>query len=362
MTISEQLRLAPERCDQRSAALHGAKMPACADLEIAEIAGAEIRHGVMFEIPPDVFNRVELRSIGRQIFQGDASVEALEVLLHQPRAVRLQPIPNDEQLLADRRREGLQELHHLWALDRAGEESKVKPPEAHSGDHRQLLPGEAVLQDRCLTPWGPGTRAAGSFGQTRLVDEDDYSALPRSDFFTAGHRFCFQVRIAASSRCRARPVGRCTLQPSCCSCRHTEDWENSTPKRSLISIPMRGSVHSSLVKPAAIAPLFSALISSARCASSSLEGRPKRFGRCSAAMPPFSCSFVQRNTDWRETPTRRATSAGQMPAASSRMPCLRRCSSSSSFRSISIATSNETIRGTWTASELKSVSHLRNSQ
>src|SRR6185437_16108655 len=254
------------------------------------------------------------------------------------------------------------ELHDLWTLDRPGEESKVEAPEAHSSNHRQLLPGEAVLQDWCLAPWGPGARAAGSFRQTRLVDEDDYSALPRSDFFMAGHLFCFHVRIAASSRWRASPAGRCTLQPSCCSCRHTEDCENSIPKRSLISMPIRGSVHSSLAKPAANAPAFSALISSARCASSSFGGRPKRSGRRSATMPPFSCSLVQRSTDWRETPTRRATSAGQTPAASSRIPCLRRLSSSSSFRSISIGTSNETTRGTWTASEPKSVIHLRNSQ
>src|SRR6185437_12636202 len=238
-------------------------------LEISEVTGAEVRHGMVFEISPDVFNRVELGSIGGQILQGDLSIQTFQVLLHESRTVRLKPIPDYEQLFADRRCECLQELHDLWTLDRAGEESKVEAPEAHSSNHRQLLPGKAVLQDWCLAPWGPGARAAGSFGQTRLVDEDDYSALPRSDFFMAGHLFCFHVRIAASSRWRASPAGRCTLQPSCCSCRHTEDCENSIPKRSLISMPIRGSVHSSLAKPAANAPAFSALISSARCASSS---------------------------------------------------------------------------------------------
>src|SRR6185437_11575582 len=85
-----------------------------------------------------------------------------------------------------------------------GEEAEVEAPEAHAGNRRELLPGEAVLQNRCLALGGPGTRAAGSLGQTRLVDEDDYSALPRRDFFISGHLFFFQVAIAASSRSRAR--------------------------------------------------------------------------------------------------------------------------------------------------------------
>src|SRR5579863_4818833 len=270
MTNSEQLCLLPERSDQRRSALHRAEMSARAMPQIAEVTSTEVRHGMMLEVSPDVFDGVELGSVGRQILQSDAAVESIQVLLDQPRTVRLQAIPDDQQLLADRPLQGLEELHHLRALDRAGEETKVKAPGAHPGDHRELLPGEAVLQYRRLPSGGPGTCAAGSLGQTRFVDEDDYSPLPRCDFFIAGHLFSFQVRIAASSRSRARPVGRCTLQPNCCSVRQTEDCENSTPKRSLISIPMRGSVHSSLVKPAASVPAFNALINSAHCASSSL--------------------------------------------------------------------------------------------
>src|SRR6185437_481541 len=304
MTISEQLCLLPEGGDERRAPLHRAQAPAGATLEIAEIAGAEVRHGVVLQVAPDVFNGIELWGVGGQILQGDLRAQALEILFDQSRAMRLQAIPYDQESAADRLVQGLKELHHLRALDRAGE--------------------EAVLQHRRLALRRPGACAAGSLGQTRLVNEDDYSALPRGDFFIAGHLLSFQVRMAASSRCRARPVGRCTLHPNCCSSLQTEDCENCTPKRSLISMPMRGSVHSSLVKPAANAPLLRASISSVRCASLSLGGRPKRCGRFRAAMPPRSCNFVHRNTDCRVTPTRRATSAGHTPALSSRMPCLRR--------------------------------------
>lgn len=94
-------------------------MPARANLWVAEIAGTEVRHGAMFEVPLDVFDGVELGSIGRQVLQGDASGEPLEV---QARAVRLQPISYDDQLLADPRRESLQELDHLGPSMKPGKE------------------------------------------------------------------------------------------------------------------------------------------------------------------------------------------------------------------------------------------------
>src|SRR5579863_116303 len=362
MTISEQLRLLPEGRDQSWPPLHRAQMPARTVPQVAKIAGAVIRHRVPLEVAPDVLDGIELGRVGRQVLKEDATVLGLQIVFDHSRAVRLQSVPHDQQLLADRRLQRLQELDDLRALDRTFEEAKVEAPKTHPCHDRKLLPGEAVLQDGGLSLRSPSTCAAGSLRQTRLVDEDDYSPLPRGDFFSAGHLFCFQLRIAASSRSRARPVGRCTLQPSSCRILQTEDCASFTPKRSSISIPTRGSVHSSLVKPAARAPAFNNLMSCARCSSLSLGGRPKRSARFKPEDPPCSCSFLQRNTDWRDTPTRRATSAGHTPAARRRIPRFLRRSSSCNCCSISIATSNVTIRGTSTASVAKSVIHLSKSQ
>ena len=91
---------------------------------------------------------------------------------------------------------------------------KQKSPVTQAGDHRELLPAEAVLQHGRLALRGPGSCATRSLGQTRLVDEDDYSALSRSDFFGSGHLLTFHCRTTRSSRSRAWPVGRRTLQPS----------------------------------------------------------------------------------------------------------------------------------------------------
>src|SRR6185437_5005566 len=124
-------------------------------------------------------------------------------------AVRLQTVPDDQQFSADGGRERFEKLNDLRALDRTREQAEVEAPEAHPGDGRELLPTEAVLQDRSLTAGSPGARATGTFGQTGLVYEDEDSSLPRCDFFSSGHLLCFQEEIARSSRCRAWPVGRC---------------------------------------------------------------------------------------------------------------------------------------------------------
>src|SRR6185312_2801155 len=107
--------------------------------------------------------------------------------------------------------------------DRAIEQAEVEPPVAQAGNHRQLFPAEAVLKDRSLALRSPCSCATRSLGQTRFVDEDDYSALSRSDFFSSGHLLAFHCRTARSSRSRAWPVGRCTLQPSRPSNRQTEE-------------------------------------------------------------------------------------------------------------------------------------------
>src|ERR1019366_10372440 len=132
---------------------------------------------------PDVLHRVELWSVGGQVLKLDRTTLSLDIVAYQARSMRGETIPDDQELATDVRLQSFEELDNLRALDRSGEQSEVEAPEAHPSDHRQLLPSEAVLQDRCLASGRPSSRAAGTFGQTRLVDEDDHSSLPRSAFF-----------------------------------------------------------------------------------------------------------------------------------------------------------------------------------
>src|SRR5579883_2043379 len=284
---SKELCLAPERPHERRAALHRAQTGAGVMAQLTEVASTEVRHGVRLEVRPDVLDRIELGSIGRQVLEGDRAALFLDVLTYELGAMRLQPVPDDQKLASDRGMKGFQELDHLRGLDRAVEETEVEPQGADPSHHRELLPAEGVLQDRRLAPGSPGACAAGTFGKTRLVYEDDDSSLPRGDFFRAGHLLAFQLRIAPSSRSRARPVGRCTLQPIPASNRHTELGTRCTPNFSSIKVPMRLSVHISVEYPAAIAPCFNSCASSRAGPRRAAAGGPARHAGRACRSPPL---------------------------------------------------------------------------
>ena len=97
--------------------------------EVAQITSAAVRHSVMFEITADVVDGVELGRVGREVPERDSAGLWHEVLADKLRAMSLQAIPDDQQLLADRRLQCLHELEHLGRADRAGVEAEVEAPE-----------------------------------------------------------------------------------------------------------------------------------------------------------------------------------------------------------------------------------------
>jgi len=187
MTTSErQFRLLPERPHQRWAALHGAQSPARVGLQIGHVDGASVGQLVLLEMPPDVFGGVELRGIRWKRFDLHCTAEGFEILTHQRAAVDRRTVPDDHQSLPDLLTQRVQELDDLRSFDRAREESEVEAAEGNSGDHRQLMPVKVVLKDRGL-PFGcPSLHPRGPLAQSRLVDEDDDSALFGGVFFRAG--------------------------------------------------------------------------------------------------------------------------------------------------------------------------------
>ena len=73
--------------------------------------------------------------------------------------------------------------------------------------------------------------------RTELVYEDDGSALFGAVFFSVGHRFVFQWRMACSSRLMWRPLGRWQEKFSPLSSRHTPDSEYRLPLIFSMSLP-----------------------------------------------------------------------------------------------------------------------------
>src|SRR5689334_1963110 len=128
----------PECGHECAASLHGAQVSARALPQIAQVACAEVGHRMVFEIGPDVFDRIELRCVSGQILQRQRSVLLLDVGSDQTRAVGLQTIPDNQYLATNGGLQGLQKLDYLRTFDRTREEAEVESPEAHSGNYREL--------------------------------------------------------------------------------------------------------------------------------------------------------------------------------------------------------------------------------
>src|ERR1043165_2915731 len=99
---------------------------------------------MLLAIPPDVFHRVEFRSVSRQILQMDSSALRRHILAHQTAAMSGQAIPNNRQLGADVPLKVFQELDYLWSLDAAGKKPEIEIPHSNARHGREALPIEGV--------------------------------------------------------------------------------------------------------------------------------------------------------------------------------------------------------------------------
>jgi hypothetical protein len=174
----------------------------------------------------------------------------------------------------------------LGRADGAFNELEVDAPESDARHGRELVPCEAVLQDRRLAFGRPGANAVRPLAYSGLIDEDDDSAFSRAVFFSAGQRFFFQCRMAASSRFLARPLGRWHEKFSPLSSRHTPDSEYRLELIFSMSLPTRASVHRSVAYPCAKAPASSASTNRFFSISLSCGGRPVRGARSPRAPAP----------------------------------------------------------------------------
>src|SRR6185312_14741830 len=363
MTISQrQFCLLPERSHQRCAALHGAEASARVGLQIGHVDGTAIGQLVMLEVPPDVFGGVELRGIRRQRFDLHRTLERFEVLAHERAAMDRGTVPDNQQPLSYLLTQRVQELDDLRPFDGAGKEPEVEASEGNARDNRELMPIEVILQDRGLPFGRPGLHPRGPLAQSRLVDEDDDSALSCGVFFRAGQRSRFQRAMAGSLRSSARELGRWEENPSAVSIRPTWLSLYRCPLCRSISTPTRESVHRSVGKPSASAPCNNALSNSARCCSLNLEGRP-RTPAMRPSNPSFCRSWFQVLTVVRVTPTRRATSAWATPLSSSRPARMRRrCRSFAIFSDLRIDPPPNMQHHVGQRISAQVASHLRKSQ
>jgi hypothetical protein len=222
-----------------------------------------------------------------------------------------------------------QELHHLRTTDRTGKQAKVKLCPSDPRHGRQMLPVKMVLKNRGLSFGRPRPTTMRPLAQPTLVDKDYRSLLPVGFFLSSGQRFFFQLSIFSSSRSKARRAGLWQLQPSPCKIRHTWAGWYLTPHSCSIRSATLKVVHSSVSYPRAWAPCFNLASTRRRSAVLSKGFLPARPAFLSPRNPDSLSSLSQRLTDWRCTPTRRATSDCGIPRRNSRAAFRRRCSNAS---------------------------------
>ena len=183
------------------------------EVELREVLAADVAQLAAFQIRPDPFDGVEIRRITWKLLQmdtlgGSPSQEVLDRLA----TVNGSSIPNDKEFAAHLAQEQTQETDHLGAVigPRLGLQEEA-PVAAECADGRAMIAGEGDAQHRRLLSARPGPHVMGEQIEPRLVYPDKTPFLVVGLFLSAGQRCSHHTRMAASSRCVARSMGRCTL-------------------------------------------------------------------------------------------------------------------------------------------------------
>jgi len=268
---------------------------------------------MVLPVSPDVLHGVKLWSIGRQVLKTDGAGLFGHKVFNQATTVGFGAIPNHHQLSFNVTLKMGEKLNDLGASNTARMQLKVKVPPGNPGYRRKLLPVKRILQHRSLSFRRPCPTTVRPLAEPTLVDEHYCAPLALGFFLSSGQRRFFHRLMAGSSRSSARPVGRWQLQPSFFNNQLTCPAWYFTPKSRSISSATRSSVQRLVSYPNAWAPRLSPSSKRLRSASFNRDLRPARPACLSPSRPCSSICLAQRLTDWRCTPTSRATAASLNP-------------------------------------------------
>ena len=328
-----KLRLFPEGPNKGGAFLHSAQRLSGMFGEVAEVFGTEVGHFMAFPVAPDVFGGIEFRGIGRQSCQMNATFLLGQVVAYTTAAMSRQSIPDDQNLSLDMPLQMAEEIDHLRRLDGAGIKTEIELPPGDAGDGREALPVEVKFQLRRLPARSPGSADMRTFREAAFVYEYDGSAFAAGFFLRAGQVYCFQRRIASSSRSIAFLEGRWQLQPRLLSSLETWAGWYETPQTSWMTRVMRGRVHRLVSYPRASGPSTSTRRRRSFWGWLKRAFRPARPADRNPRMPSCLSTRAHRETEVSLTFSSRATSDCFFPLRSSAAPSRRRCSRALKARS-----------------------------
>ena len=138
----------------------------------SRLAGQKLAKRMTLEPSPEEFHWIQARRIRRQECHLDVAAGGILVLPDKSAAMRLQPVPDDQQALLEVRAQRLEELHVLLFLDAAFVQPEHALGARESGDDRDVRPVEVELDDGRLALWRPGSHACWPLAQAGFVDVD----------------------------------------------------------------------------------------------------------------------------------------------------------------------------------------------
>lgn len=187
----------------------------------SEVFTDKLRQVCPGQVTPEVFDRIEFWSIGRQEFCREPVGLPSNPSLNTTSTMRGEAVPDQDHLPpANMAFECLEIAQDLWLFhcSRLQSQAQADTPCAGTGDQagdgRQAFPVEGGYQNGSLPARGPGAADAGPFRKTTFIQENQQGPGAASLFLIRGQRDRTQCRITSSLRSRAFCSGRWQLHPS----------------------------------------------------------------------------------------------------------------------------------------------------
>lgn len=219
--MSEQFTVFQESACQIRLALDPTLGLANLAMDLTDMIRTKVRHFSSGYVCPEIFNRVQIRSIRGQRFCPQPTSLRPDVIFNDPATVCGQRIPDKKQLAsAQHTFKPFQMSNHIGTANRTIFRTKKQPDLASSrscdqcSDGRQALPTERLPQDRGLSARRPRPAHGRSLGKAAFVQESDEPVQLADFFLRRGQRSSVHCRTTLLLRLRACLSGFWQLHPS----------------------------------------------------------------------------------------------------------------------------------------------------
>lgn len=174
---SPQRSLFPASGDDQGALLCTLELVARSGLQLVEVVWAIVRQRMPLEPGLQIFDRVHVGRVWRQKSDLAMSIDAVQIVAHEPAAMRFQAVPDPQQQLFQVRFERFEKTDDFFFLDAAFVQPEQAIGARQASDDGDMVPVEVKLNHRRLSFQIPGAHLRGTFAEARFVDKDDQAAF-----------------------------------------------------------------------------------------------------------------------------------------------------------------------------------------